>query len=76
MQTQIRLEPALHVRDSDGAIFVRFTPVLEPTAIAYGRITFATWDAELGDSKEQVKAIKDRAIESARAALRQLAAIN
>lgn len=71
---RIELIQSLHVRDSDGATFVRYTPSFTPNVIARGTLTFATWDAMVGAGEAAHEAAKRAARENAIKSLQLLAA--
>ena len=71
----ITLRKTLIERDSDGALFVRYTPVLDMLCQqgANGELTFAAWDVGVGEPAAAHEAAMDNARANAVAVLRRLA---
>lgn len=74
MKHRIELIPTLHVRDSDGAEFIRYTPSFTPSVIARGTLTFAVFEEMVGAGEAAHAAAKRAARENAVKSLQLLAA--
>lgn len=57
----IEIHSKLIERDSDGALFIRYTGHLVPSTLASGSISFASWDCEVGAGREEHDAARLRA---------------
>lgn len=71
---RIELIQSLHVRDSDGATFVRYTPIFSPSVIARGTLTFAVFEETIGAGFHAHEAAKRAARDNAVKLLHLLAA--
>lgn len=72
---KIQITPTLIVRDSDGALFIRYTPqAVSFTCLSRGSLSFAAHDCAVGDSQAEHDAVKANARKSAIESLRLLVA--
>lgn len=69
----ITFQKTLIERDSDGALFVRYVPVLKSGGGFQGELTFAFWDIGVGEPLTAHDAAMDKARANAVAVLRRLA---
>lgn len=69
----LKLETRLVERDDDGALFVRYTPVLDSNEYAFGTLTFPGWQCGVCESKDAHSAVKRDALENVQKALEELA---
>jgi hypothetical protein len=73
----LEFNESLVKRDSDGALFVRYTPVLDannsPGCCAVGELRFASWDVSVGEPLEKHEAAKTAARANVVRVLRTLA---
>lgn len=74
MKHRIEITETLIKRDSDGALFIRYTPKLSPICLAFGTLTFAPWDREVGATHAEHEAAKRAARESAIKSIHAIAA--
>lgn len=68
----LRINKTLVENDNTGKLFIRYTPVLEDAPGMTGKISFATWDCEVGQPQEEHDLAIDNATRNAKKVLARI----